>query len=384
MVRVDLLLFGYVRVNVAKDDLSSAVDVLLKNGISASFLSDGGFIIPYRRRDRVAVLFSDRIDFSFSAPCGLVPFLEKSRNKYGVFLGLIFSLFLVFLSADTVWDVRIEGSETLDETSIIETLDKCGLSVGKRWSKIDSSEIETNALAASEKLSWININRRGSVAYVRVNERITHEQEEKPSGCANIVAERDCVIEEIRVTSGYALVKKGESVRAGEILISGVIPTELGGGFCYASGTVIGRYNERIEAFYPDSEAYKVYGERELVSYKIFFFGREINIFKNYRQECGDCDIMEEKESLRIIKRLPLTVCKGYVLPYEEGARALSPDENVAKCAESLKEKLSELLLYKEVKRMKTDGKFADGGYHMTCDVTVSSSVGKILEFEVE
>lgn len=384
MVRLDLFVFGCVTVTVDKSDRCAAADILLKNGIGSTLNSEGEFIIPYRKKEKISKLFSLKIDYSISEAKGIYPFLYKQRHRYGAFLGIICFALLIFLSADIVWDIRIEGAEKGKEAVILEELSDAGLSVGKRWSKIDKSKVEINAVSDSENIAWLNVNRRGGVAYVKVSDKILYQEGEENCGTANIVASRDCVIEEIIVERGYAMVKKGESVKAGDLLISGVIPTELGGGFCYASGVVIARYNEKIEVITDNTKESKTYTDKILTGMSVNIFGKRINIFKRYRQYAGDCDIIEEKRDLRLYKKLPISISKNYAMPYETKETELSKDEQIGLCSELLKTKLNDFLSDKEAKRLVTQGEFLSDGYRMFCDVTVSSSVGKIQEFEVE
>ena len=384
MVRADLLLLGYFRISIAPEDKKTVSDIFLKRGISASFGKNDDFLIAYRMRKRVESLLSGKVDYRISEPLGLYGFLARNKSRVGVFIALLFVSALYFLSSRIVWDVRVQGEWEGEEKEILEELSQAGLSVGRLWSGIDTAEIEMKTLDISEKIGWLNINRRGTVAYVVVSKKELHVPEAKPEGYANIVAARDCVIEEIIVKSGYATVKKGESVRKGEVLISGVIPTELGGGFCYAEGEVIGSYPEKIDITVAPEKEEKRYGERELCDRAVNFFGFNINIFKNARQSEALCDIIKEKEQLTLVKRLPITVEKTYSLPYEYESVSLTEEEMTALASEKLSEELTEFLKDKEAKRLITSGEFFEGGYRMVCNAVVSSDVTEIKEFFAE
>lgn len=384
MVRFDLLLFGYFVILVDSSDRVVATDILLKEGISAAFDRKGRFVIPYHKKDSVVSQFEGKVKFSVSEPLGLYGKLLKYRRRFGILIGLLFAVVLFIISSDTVWDVRVEGAYLGNEEEIRRELSEAGLGVGKRWSKLDKNQIEINMLTSSDSVAWLNINRRGTVAYVKVSDKITYPEEEKLVGYANIVAVRDCVIEEITVETGYPMVKKGESVRAGEILISGVIPTELGGGFCYASGEVVGRYNESVSVFVKRSVSEKVYSEQTLAFCKINFFAKQVNIFKKYGQSDQECDIINEREDFILGKRLPLSIEKTYFRKYETVTKQLSDSELILCASEKLRESLLLFLSDKEAQRMVTSGDFTEEGYEMVCDAVVSSDVTKIQEFKVE
>ncbi len=72
------------------------------------------------------------------------------------------------------------------------------------------------------KLEWMSITRVGMSYIVRIEERIINEEkkEEKPR---NIIASKDAYITKIIATSGETLVRSGDYVKKGDILISGNI-----------------------------------------------------------------------------------------------------------------------------------------------------------------
>ncbi len=383
MPRIDLILLGYFIFTVEKEQLCRASDILLKANVSCTLRSDGRFIISYRDRKRAEESLFGKIEYSVSKPRGIRGFFVNHKNKIGALVGSFLVAFLIAFSSDVVWDVRIEGEIGESEAAILNELSQSGLAVGSKWSKIDTSEVEMRLLSSSKTVSWININRRGSVAYITVGEKIDNQEEEKPVGYANIVASRDCVIEEIIVESGYAMVEKGESVRAGQILISGVYPSEIGGGFCYAEGEVIGRYSDTVSVLSCRKKEEKTYYENELVRVDVKFFNKTVNIFKKYGQSQNNCDIIKKTEQMITKERLPITFIKTYLGHYSVFERTLSESEMIEEASALLEEELLRYLSDKNAKRMKTSGEFLDDGYVMTCYITVSSDITKIQEFDV-
>lgn len=384
MVRLDLFVFGYFKISVEGKDIAKASNILLRAGIGAKIDSHGVFLISYRKRARIEKLFLGKVDYRISNPCGIVGFFLKNKYRFGVYLAFLFVSILFAIGSDTVWDVRVEGVEQGEEAEITEHLCRAGLSIGKRWSKIDKSQIEINALCSSDLIGWINVNRRGTVAYVSVGRKILYDEEQVPSGYASIVAARDCVIEEIIVESGYPTVKKGESVRAGQVLISGIIPQELGGGFCYAKGSVKGRYADSVSVSAERKIEVKSSDEPFLSRADIIFFGKELNIFKNYRQSVQEYDIIEKTEEITLGKRLPIAIRKTYLQPYQHTYVTLGDEQLVSSCAQSFKEEINRFLSDKEAKSMSVSAEFYDGGYRMRCDMIVCAEVTKIQEFKVE
>ena len=242
--RIDLMLFGYREVRVEKKDLKELLNILLPNGFSVK-INDAKFRISERKFKKFKNLVSEKINFSATELRGLPGALKRYKLRLGIFSALILSLLLCIISSTRVWDIRIVGSELGNEEQILAELSELGFSVGSSWHKCDKNRLEADMLYKSKYVSWININQRGTVAYVSVIDKLVFEEEEN-TAFANIVASRDCVIEEITVSCGIATVRPGQTVKKGEILISGVIPKELGGGFCRAEGVVIGRFFDAV------------------------------------------------------------------------------------------------------------------------------------------
>ena len=283
-----------------------------------------------------------------------------------------------------VWDIRIAGNEDVDESEIYEALSECGLEVGSRWSKIDKAKLEASLLTFSDSLAWVNLNQRGCVAYLTVRENENMADFEEKTGYANIVAKRDAVIEEITVEKGYAMVSAGDSVKAGDILISGVIPTEFGGGFCYAEGVVKGRISDNIEceAAYEIEE--KTVGKAKIASVALNFFKFRINIFKSYRNFSIKYDIIELNEENSILgKRMPISISVRYAVPYETVTKMRSKDETVAAASERMSSLIGERLKSSTLLRIKTAAEFKDRAYVINTSFVCIEDISKEIPFEV-
>ena len=383
MVKLDKILLGYCVLTVEKEDIGAAINIFLKSGVSLKINKDGKCVIRLSDRRKIEELLAGGVKYSLSEPRGIFGALFSNRQRFGFFAAIVISVVLLFLSSDIVWDVRIEGAEGFDAEAIICELKEAGFSVGKRWSRIDTGAVEINMLKSSERVGWLNINRRGCVAYVKVSNKPLPPDNQVPTGYASIVASRDCVIEEIIVECGYPLVKKGESVRAGQVLISGAIPSEIGGGFCYARGEVKGRFSEEISVSVAEIQKNVVYGEDKLIECTAIIFGFSLNIFKNYRQDAKEYDIINKTDDVTLLKKLPISVVRTYRRPYSVEDKILTEEEMAADASAKLTEKLLSFLSDMEAVRLKTRGEFSDNEYVMTCDALVIGSVAEVKEFQV-
>lgn len=384
MIRPDYYLFGYVIFTVCEEDVGRAAELFLKNGINARF-SKNKITVSRRKSRIIEEAMATRVKFSRSEVLGFWGFLAKNRKRYGLFFALLCTVSLFFATGDLVWDVRIEGCDA-DVAEIIEReLSQCGFSVGSRWSRTDTSRVEIELLSTSSLVSWVNINRRGTVAYVTVSEKETETKEEEKVGYANVVAACDGVIEEITVMRGIAAVKAGDTVRAGDLLISGIIPSELGGGYCYAEGTVIARVSDSVTVTAERTRIEKIAKGATLSRGKIKIFGFSVNIFKSYRKPPAKYDIInKDKEFSLFGKELPISFFGEYVSPYVTETVYLTAEEMTTLASERLAEALSERLRGATLVRIRTEGAFSEDSYNMTATFVCTEEIGRDLPFNVK
>ncbi len=384
MIRPDLFLLGYRVFSVKKEDVALVAGILLKAGISVKFVN-ATFVAGEKKSRKIEELLGTRVEFSESELMGFSGFIVKHRRRWGVFLALFVTAFIFLSSQNRIWDVRVDGCTEENEGKIIEELENCGFSVGTRWSRHQLSEVEVDFLSSSDIASWININRRGTVAYVTVIEKISHPQPEEKVGYSNVIASCDAVIEDITVMRGVAAVKVGESVKKGDLLISGIVTSELGTEFCYAEGIVIGRISDTVSLTVCDSEVKNQEKDRRLVKISLKIFNFSLNIFNNTGNCHDECDIIDVVEKATLFGvRLPVTVYKSYAVDYESISLKLDKSEMALRASEGMAFALEERLREATLVRIHTEGTFSDDTYTLKSSIVCLEKIGTDLAFHVE
>ncbi len=384
MVRVNFLLFGYRKIIVEPEDVKAILSLLLHNRITVSSSPSGVMLISERDFTRVKDLLSE-YKYEASEILGVLGYIKRIKYKLGLTVGVIFSLIMVFILSNLVWDIRIDGNSALSDTEIRKTLSECGFDIGSFWFTVDRSKVENTFLTKSEKLAWININRRGSVAYIEVIEADDNDEEniQVHIGYANIVASESSVIEEITVKHGTAMVKPGDTVKKGDILISGVMES---GGFCYAEGTVTGRISETVSVDIDRNYEKRIKHEEVPIGATIKIFNLPVNIFKKYGNSYSGCDIIEDVKVFSLFGKeaLPVSVIKRYAVRYEYVNEEYTDQELVTVASAKLRAKTLSALCGADLLRIKTYGEFTDSGYTMASRIVFLEDIGEILEFKTE
>jgi len=387
MAKLDMILFGYRSVRVSPDDVTKLSNMLLKLGINADISTDGEVLIRESDILKFISFAKGRIRYTITETKGLFGFFKQRKKRYGAFAALFLVLVLNFILSDFVWDIRISGNENIADYSVLEALEKSGFEVGSSWRKVDKNSVELNLLSENSDISWISINRRGTVAYIEIaeSENIGKNTSMESQYC-NVVADRDAVIEEITVKSGTAQVKSGDVVKAGDILISGVVESESGVFFCHAEGEVKGRESLIVSAEIPEKEMQKIYKKDSVAEIKLNIFKFSINIFKNYGNQAENCDIINEtKEYVLFDKyKLPFSVSKTYVRNYTEKEITHTEEEMTVLARKMLTGKINTVFKDSDILKMKTYGNFIEGKYVMTSEIVYSTDIGKESTIEIK
>ncbi len=385
MVKIDRLIFGFRRINVSEEKVGLVSSLFVRYGLDADVLPDGTVFVRERDFHKVSLIFDEKVDYKSSETLGLLGALKKINYKATVIITSIVMLCVLLFLTNLVWDIRIIGNEKLTDAKIIYELSKNGFSLGSFWPSCNRSEIETNMLKSLDGIGWININRRGSVAYVELIEN-KGEEIDAPAPMvkySNIVASVDCVIEEITVTSGVAVVKAGDVVKKGDLLISGVMTADEG--LCRAEGSVKGRMTDRVSVTTDRNYVEKVDEGEKLCSLSFNLFNFSVNILKIYGNLANECDIIEDVKEYSLFGRckLPFSITREYTKRYSTTECSYTDSEIVEVTSELLSSAVHSRLVAAELCRIKTCGEFTSDGYTMYSDIVFSSEVGQEVEFTV-
>lgn len=154
-----------------------------------------------------------------------IPFIFEKYKKRKIFLLMMCIISgLLFVLSQFVWNIEVKiTGDTLNEDEIINSLNENGLYIGEKKSSIDVKEIINNVRLKREDISWIGIEIKGTNAIVEVV-----EAEEKPevvdeNDYCSIVSDKPGKILKVIANNGTAMVKPGDIVKAGSLLIAGWI-----------------------------------------------------------------------------------------------------------------------------------------------------------------
>ena len=175
------------------------------------------------------------------------------RRRAGLVLGLALFVLLLHGLSSRIWIIRVQGNERVSEQAIREVLEPLGVREGASFASVDLPQVQLTALERLPELTWLTVNVTGSTATVQVTER-TPTPPLSAAEPANVVAARDGVIVKVDAVSGQAMVKPGDAVTAGTLLISGVMDSKIGPLVKHADGVVTARTTRSLSVTVPFAE----------------------------------------------------------------------------------------------------------------------------------
>ncbi len=258
---------------------------------------------------------------------GLPFFVSKMQKRKIFVVGLIGCLLFWMLTSGYIWNIKIEGNYTLTEDVLMDYLNQKGVHTAMRQKDLQIEELERSLREDYDRITWTSVQIDGTtlLVYIKENEMPDYDQNSQQEDGErtdnltegmDLIATKEGTISYIITRSGVPQVAAGDTVKAGDVLVSGAVPvynedtTIRKYQFCKADADIILCYNKSLSVKKDIAYEEKVYsGEQK----KIPFFGiREKEwdlIFGGIKYQTYD--ISGEKKQVRLLEHLYLPIYYG-------------------------------------------------------------------------
>lgn len=235
---------------------------------------------------------------------GLPFIIARYKNRYGIVLGIIlFFVFLQFMSG-FIWNIDVEGNKKISDNEILTVCNQLGICKGTKKSKINTIYSAQQILLENENLAWCSLNIENCNLTVNVTEVKKKEQCEKFS---NLIATDDGIVEKIDVTSGNVLVKVGQEIKQGDILVSGIIEKADETLFLASKGQIFVKQTKEFEYKEKYTQEKVILKGKDINVKNIRIFGINIPITLKNTSKCKQIKV--DENVLKIFnKNLPLSI----------------------------------------------------------------------------
>lgn len=151
-----------------------------------------------------------------------MPFILNKYKKRKIFAICLIILALgIYSSSKYIWNIEIIIQDNMQIENIETELENVGLKKGMLKSEVDTDKIINELILKRNDISWIGIDLKGTNAIVKIVKSYEEPEIVDDDDYCNIVASKDGIITKIVAQNGTALVKEGDTVKKGDILIAG-------------------------------------------------------------------------------------------------------------------------------------------------------------------
>jgi len=243
-----------------------------------------------------------------------LPFILHQYKKRKIFASLLIVIFCVIVSlSNFVWNIEVVGNDTISKEEILQVASDVGLSIGKFKHKIETKEVINRLRLERDDIAWAGIEIKGTNAKIEIVEADMKPEIIDEEEYCNIVADKPCMILKINARNGTSLVKNGDIVKQGDVIIGGWLEGKYTGTrYVHAQGEIQAKvwYTNKQRIYFKETKKEETGAIENKYSvninnFRINFYKR-VSKFENY-------DTIEENKKLKLFSDfyLPIEITKN-------------------------------------------------------------------------
>lgn len=314
--------------------------------------------------------------------------LYRLRGRYVLCAGFaaLAALFVVLTSF--VWVVEIHAQPGISTYVLRETLRQAGAYSGVPIRSVDETAIRQYVRDhMADTVDFVTVSRLGNVISIRAFGGDGDPKTLDDKAVTGVVAARDGLITDMRVTGGYPLVKKGDAVARGQPLVSAVTPPTTLAGLGH-----IGHGMARVQARTTRSETairllsrvQKQYTGKKKSQFALVFGERRLNLYLGGGLGPGACDKRVTVTRLAFGKgvALPLSLVRQDYIFYAPRAVTDAPEEMRPVMEEAALGRMQADMTDGRVERWSSDIEPLAGALRLTLRADCTEEIGREVSEE--
>lgn len=241
-------------------------------------------------------------------------------------LGLLLYILMALWIPGKILFVTVEGNQNIPDNYILESAKNSGITFGSSRRAVRSEQTKNKLLSQIPQLQWVGINTSGCVVNISVREGDIQQNYSEDRLVSAIVASCDGVIQSIDVLRGTAMCAVGQTVKRGDVLISGYTDNGLKVTAEAAMGEVFAYTNRDLQIIAPHPTRCKTSVVSKHTNYRLRVGKKVINLCNDSGISGISCDKMylEEYWSLPGGFRLPVSLIREICIVYADTADSTS------------------------------------------------------------
>ncbi len=243
--------------------------------------------------------------------CGLIFYIKKHKKRFGFIIGIIMFFTIITFLSNFIWIINIDGNNKIPRSQIIASCKEIGIYEGMTKNKINNKYAAQRLQLIRDDIGWCSFVVEGSVLTINLSEidSTVNDENNYPS---NIKSAIEGKIKKVNVSSGDVLVKVGDTVSKGELLVSGVVNKTEGTHFVHSSGEIIADTYREFSAHGNFKQQKEVETGDVIKRYTIEIFKIKIPLFFGRIEESSNYNC--RVKNLKILgKSIPINfACEEY------------------------------------------------------------------------
>lgn len=211
---------------------------------------------------------------------GLVYKILPYKRRFGIAIGVIFSIAIITLLSNTILKIKITGCDGEIYNNVMAVLNANGVKPGKMIPPLNFDDIEMNIITNVNNVSWASVRSSGGIITVNINEATPKPYVVPKRLPCNLISTRDAQIINFQIYQGQLMVLKGDGVKKGDLLVSGFIMDKNGKPlYFHSQAKIIGQYTENINIVQPLKEDKKIESDKSIKRNSFNFFSLKIPMY---------------------------------------------------------------------------------------------------------
>lgn len=294
---------GILRVQLESKELEKFINLLCKNrivqmNIRKESINSISFDINYGDYNKTRELaYKTRSRIKIIDRKGMVFLKIKLRRRIAMVFGALLFVGIITYLSNFIWGIDIITEKNIAPYEIREELKDIGVVPGIYKKNLDVYQVEENLKKNNDNIMWIRVRVEGSKLMVTLAERQAIPKVVNDNSPCNIIAKKDGIITRVYTKAGTPVVKIGDVVKKGQMVVVGEQGREGATYKVHASGDVMAKtyYDEVMEI--PLNYVKKIRTGNVIKNYFVNIYGRKL-YFKNSLNKFVKYDKIEDDDNL--------------------------------------------------------------------------------------
>ena len=153
-----------------------------------------------------------------------LPFVLHRYRKRKIFAGILLLIVIgTCILSTRVWRIEFVGNQSLSEETLLDYLEEHKIAYGTSKGSIDNDALELSLRQDFDPVIWASVYEKGTKLVVCIQEKIVSDRSASIDEATpvDLVASKDAKVQSVITRKGISVVKAGDSVKKGDLLVNG-------------------------------------------------------------------------------------------------------------------------------------------------------------------